>query len=790
MVFEFRTAGRGESFGDPSIFIQRRSFDPSKSQQPKSMVTEPAEAQAGRPERWAGCGAPSPRGQAKPNNEEMVVSVRDTELLHISRGSFHRLFAEAPDVMLQFSAEMTKRLEPVRLQHRHRGKNNTTIALLPIDVQPETFQSLQRFSEELAEVLSSPGGHGRTALVTMESAVEELGAELVSSLDEEIAYYKAVRYLAGLEETYDYVILQCMPIMRKDEENKSKAQRNKSKKKRHQHHAPAAAALAERETQADLRMRLLRSSSAWNRLCISQADSVVLVGLGGTAAVEAVSRQERKLLWRHAVPTSSAQTQQKSLRQNQEQKVIQDLGRNVDLVLLWPDRPLNPQEFPLGTRRWLEGRQLDSHHHLRLGNAADLSRFGRFLSGTSIGLVFSGGGSKGLAHLGVLQAMDELGVPVDVIGGCSQGAMMAAMYAQHMSPAPMLPLLQDFVQGFRAFSLFRALTFMPVLSYFSGHTLSRAVQKALGRESWIEDLFLPYFCVSTNIKEGDQVVHRSGVLWRAVRASMTILGMVPPMIEDGEVLIDGGYVNNLPLDVLANYANTLIAVDVEDKDKSAFEGLFDYGEGISGFRVVYYKWFGGGGNRVPQFSELMSWLVCLNHLRLVRAMCDDPTYSPDVYIRPSIEPFKLLDYLKLDEIRETGYQAARAALEAWLPSQRVAGASASVADQASLTPQALPLEVVSVVAHHADRAAIESKDRDPEEEEQEDSSEQQAKRVHSFRRNESMPALVRQKTNNKASVLQVLPPFAAQKTRSRSLATLDVREKHLIYSRARSESQL
>jgi lysophospholipid hydrolase len=106
-----------------------------------------------------------------------------------------------------------------------------------------------------------------------------------------------------------------------------------------------------------------------------------------------------------------------------------------------------------------------------------------------------------------------------------------------------------------------------ILYRFSGRQFTKEVRQALGKER-IEDLWLRYFCITTNVRRMEQNVHRCGPVAQLVRASMTVLGLFPPMIYNGDVHIDGGYVNNIPVDVMVEqgHCGTIIAVDVEDKD--------------------------------------------------------------------------------------------------------------------------------------------------------------------------------------------------------------------------------
>jgi len=205
---------------------------------------------------------------------------------------------------------------------------------------------------------------------------------------------------------------------------------------------------------------------------------------------------------------------------------------------------------------------------------------------------------------------------------------------------------------------------LPLLSYFSGHVFSKIIRNGLGAETRIEDLWIRYFCITTNITRLEQSVHTQGLLWRHVRASMTVLGFLPPMINpSGDVLVDGGYVNNVPVDVMAQYAQVLIAVDVEDKDLSMFDNLYNYGDGISGWSLLWYK-LCRRQIRIPSFASMFLWLACLNHVRQLRSVV--AAGGLDLYIRPPIEKYKLLDYGQIDEIIQVGYNHTKALLEKWL----------------------------------------------------------------------------------------------------------------------------
>ena len=293
----------------------------------------------------------------------------------------------------------------------------------------------------------------------------------------------------------------------------------------------------------------------WTRRCIRQADEVISFGVATSAPnlteVEAeVLRQERS---RHA-------------------------RFRKTLILLHPAGTPGPRD----TMRWLNERHVDRHFHIRADNRDDLGRIVRYVSRREIGLVLSGGGSRGFAHAGIIRAIHEAGLPIDVIAGVSIGSIMAAEYAfsddwERTTPrfkAQLVGILSDYT--------------LPFVSLVRGRRFDRYLQNLFG-DANIEDLRIPYFCVSSNLTRAGIVVHRTGPLWRATRASGSLPGLVPPVVDKGDLLYDGCLLNNLPIDLMREEIQTgvLIAVDVAppvDLDIRA-TGL----ESPSGWRIAWSR---------------------------------------------------------------------------------------------------------------------------------------------------------------------------------------------------------
>ncbi|HET6604765.1 MAG TPA: patatin-like phospholipase family protein, partial [Xanthomonadaceae bacterium] len=208
------------------------------------------------------------------------------------------------------------------------------------------------------------------------------------------------------------------------------------------------------------------------------------------------------------------------------------------------------------TRPWREAfPHTTSHAHIR--GDADLARLARRLSGRGCGLVLSGGGARGFAHLGAYRALREAGYSIDCIGGSSIGAIMGAGMAADWDYEQLREVYhRSFVVG-RPVSEWT----LPLVSLYSGRSVSRLLRQAFGERD-IEDLPLPFYCVSTNLTSGRLEVHEHGPLWCWLRASSAIPGVLPPVFSAGRVLVDGGVVDNLPVrEMRERVTGEVIAID-------------------------------------------------------------------------------------------------------------------------------------------------------------------------------------------------------------------------------------
>jgi NTE family protein/lysophospholipid hydrolase len=366
--------------------------------------------------------------------------------------------------------------------------------------------------------------------------------------------------------------------------------------------------------------------SPWTERCLGMADRVLLVGQGASAPLPT---ELDEALARHSDSTAT------------------------ELVLLQPDHISQPA----GTAAWLARYAAASHHHIRLGRKADFESFVRRITGRGLGLVLGGGGARGFAHIGVFKALAEYGVAVDLVGGTSIGAVLSATFAMGLDYEDIMDLAQHVASPLKLFD-----PTMPVVSFFSSGKVTRVLKRIYG-DTQLEDLWMPCFCVSSNLTHAITMIHRRGQLWQAVRASMAIPGVFSPILADGDLLVDGCVLNNLPIDVMQrlNYGGPIIAVNVfPDVDL-----LRDYqfGPSISGWQVLVDKLNplrrqDGGA---PLIFESLVRVLALNDVQQAKTKRG----FADVYIRPPVEQFNILEFGAYAQIADLGYCSAIEALGDW-----------------------------------------------------------------------------------------------------------------------------
>jgi NTE family protein len=296
-------------------------------------------------------------------------------------------------------------------------------------------------------------------------------------------------------------------------------------------------------------------------------------------------------------------------------------GARVELALLHQG-----SIHPGCTAPWLRTLPATLHHHIV--EAGDYGRIARLLMRRGVGLVLSGGGARGFAHLGMIRALREAKVPIDFLGGVSIGAIIAAGAAMGWSDEEMQ---LRYRRSFVATNPVNDYTF-PFLALTRGKKVSRLLEREYG-EALIEDLRHPYFCVSANLTTGRLFEHRQGRISHALRASVAIPGVMPPVFHEDGVLVDGAAINNLPVDVMQTHApGFVIGIDV-GADRNF------------------------GARRVNIFQVLI-------HAGLVNSSASEQAQRQlaDLLLKPPLADIDLLNWQAFDGAIEAGYNYARLAL--------------------------------------------------------------------------------------------------------------------------------
>ncbi|XP_022823948.1 neuropathy target esterase sws isoform X1 [Spodoptera litura] len=538
-----------------------------------------------------------------------VMAVRDSELAKLPEGLFNAIKLRFPVVVTRLINLLGHRIlgswqKPTAglggaaaIEPRPSQHNFSTVAVVPVsDDVP-----LTAFTYELYHSLSAIGP---TVRLTSDVIRKLLGLTIMDPNNE----YRLSSWLAQQEDKHKVALYQCDP-----------------------------------------------SLTQWTQRCIRQADCILIVALGDKQP--SIGKIEKEIE-RLAIRTQK------------------------ELVLL--HREGGPQ--PAGTVHWLNMRSwVSQHHHVRCPHRmftrksqyriselyskvlmseasvhSDFSRLARWLTGTSVGLVLGGGGARGAAHVGMVRAIQEAGIPIDMVGGVSIGAFMGALWCMERNITTVTQKAREWSQKMTQWGKQLLDLTYPATSMFSGRQFNATIRSTFG-DVHIEDLWLPYFTVTTDISSSCMRVHRHGSLWRYIRASMSLSGYMPPLCDplDGHLLLDGGYVNNLPADVMRSLgAKHILAIDVGSQDDT---DLTNYGDDLSGWWLLWKRWNPFTTPvKVPNLPDIQSRLAYVSCNRQLEEVKKSDYCE---YIRPPIDAYKTLQFGSFDEIREVGYRHGAAYFE-------------------------------------------------------------------------------------------------------------------------------
>lgn len=246
-----------------------------------------------------------------------------------------------------------------------------------------------------------------------------------------------------------------------------------------------------------------------------------------------------------------------------------------------------------------------------------------------VGLVLSGGASRGFAHVGVIKVLEEEGIPIDLIVGTSAGSLTGALYAYFKNGQ----ILEREARSLKVEDVFDFSIFSIGVGVVKGERIIRFVEDKIKVKN-IEELKIPFAAVATDLNTGRKVVFRRGSISKAIRASTSIPGIFIPLVSGGQILVDGGVVDSLPVDVAREMgADIVIAVDVT-AGSTNFE--------IKNVVDIIIQTFNIMGSEINKYKA----------------------EEADVVIRPDVGGLGIIDFSQKDYLILQGERAARKAIPA------------------------------------------------------------------------------------------------------------------------------
>ncbi len=322
----------------------------------------------------------------------------------------------------------------------------------------------------------------------------------------------------------------------------------------------------------------------------------------------------------------------------------------TELVVVHPATAATPRN----TKWWLSPRRVDRHHNVRERSTTDAERVARLVSGRAVGVVFSGGGARGIAHIGVLRALQARGIPIDAVGGASIGSIVGGAVARGDTPDAISAQIRAAVLDRSPVDLT-----LPTVSVAAGGRVTERIKEGAGGLD-LEDGWLNFFCVSTNLTRRALDVHTTGPAWVAIRSSFSVPGIFPPMHNDvGETLVDGGVLDNMPVSTMRalHEGITVIAIDVGANKEFTGAGGSPAGA-VSGWRALTQ------GVRKRAVGSAFGLPKLL--MRLTELGAGDPGDLGDCYVRPALDGVSLLDFDRFEDLVVGGEADAGPILDAWI----------------------------------------------------------------------------------------------------------------------------
>jgi NTE family protein len=360
------------------------------------------------------------------------------------------------------------------------------------------------------------------------------------------------------------------------------------------------------------------SEPGWSHWVSRQADRLFRVGRGDRPPPRA---------WSHDAAPAPLQAEQL-----------------VDLILLQPPSI----RFPSGAEAWQDAAEPARLFHLRREEPRDVQRLARVLTGQSVGLVLSGGGARAYAHVGAVRALRERKVPLDFVCGVSMGGIVGAGVAMGWDDEELdLRIRAAFVDSSPLDDIA-----VPILAMTRGNKVSERLYEHFG-EADIPDLWLPFFCLSANLTTGAYHLHKRGRVWKALRASVALPGVMPPATDGENVLVDGAVLKNYPADVMrAAQLGPIVGVDVSGERNITAD---DVARPESAWRWIR----SGQWRKGPPIVSLLMRAATVSTGRDLAAARE----ATDVLIQPHTGAIEIRDWSAYAPAVAEGYRATIAALD-------------------------------------------------------------------------------------------------------------------------------
>ncbi|KFY28307.1 hypothetical protein V493_02990 [Pseudogymnoascus sp. VKM F-4281 (FW-2241)] len=560
-------------------------------------------------------------------------AIRDTELAKFPKTLFNSLAKEHAGITIKISKIIASRMralieDPVFLSGNEKATaatnvkvsstgNLRTVAIVPVTGGVPVVE----FGSRLMNALTQIGAPNGVTSLNQAAILNHLGRHAFSRMGK----LKLSQYLADLEEKYGLVLYI-----------------------------------------ADTNV-----NSPWTQTCISQADCILLVGIADWSpaigeyerfmlGMKTTARKELVLLHADKFLTSGLT---RSWLRNRDW--INGGHHHVQMAFSTDTVPVHPQTRRFGSalkhRVQIIQAEIQKYTSRKVRQTplysadtpfkGDFHRVARRLCGKSVGLVLGGGGARGIAHVGIIRALEEAGIPIDIIGGTSIGSFIGALYARDADVVPMYGRAKKFAGRMASMWRFALDLTYPSASYTTGHEFNRGIFKTFGN-SQIEDFWLEFYCNTTNISKSRSEIHTSGYAWRYVRASMSLAGLLPPLCDEGSLLLDGGYVDNLTVSHMKSLgADVIFAVDVGALDDDTPQ---NFGDSLSGFWAIANRWnpFSAYSNPLT-LSEIQARLAYVSSVDALERAKRTPGC---LYMRPPIDGYGTLEFQKFDEIYALGYK--------------------------------------------------------------------------------------------------------------------------------------